>query len=333
MSQFIFPPLTASLDSEASSGAALPSAQMIVGGFFSGTSVVYPLAVDAAGQLQVDVLSTTGPSNYATDTLQTAGNVLLTTISTKDFATQTTLATLATQTTLASLEGKDFATQTTLATIDADTSKIAGAVDAGGQMQVDIVADGAGLATSALQGTANTLLTTISTKDFATQTTLATLATQATLVTIDSDTSILAAAVTANKVQVDVIASLPAGSNNIGDVDVLSLPADSKNYVWKEGLDSTVVGITDTILDTSTTNIPSGTQLTVATLTNDIYEIQTVEDIGEFIGIYAASALKAILPLGGGSVKINLPSTTVVKLASFSGTPISSGKIAINFLG
>ncbi len=144
--------------------------------------------------------------------------------------------------------------------------------------------------------------------------------------------------------QVDVVASLPAGTNaigklaansgvDIGDVDVLSLPADSKNYVWKEGLDSTIVGITNTILDTSSLNIPSGTQLTVATLSNDIYEIQTVEDIGEFIGIYAGSNLKAILPLGGGSVKINLPSTTVVKLASFSGTAISSGKIAINFLG
>ena len=111
------------------------------------------------------------------------------------------------------------------------------------------------------------------------------------------------------------------------------MPADSKNYVWKEGLDSTIGGISNGILDCSTTNIPSGSQLTVATLSNDVYEIQTVEDIGEYIGIYAGSNLKAILPLGGGSVKINLPSTTVVKLASFSGTAISSGSIAINFLG
>ena len=130
------------------------------------------------------------------------------------------------------------------------------------------------------------------------------------------------------------IGKLAANSGvDIGDVDVTSLPADSKNYVWKEGLDSTIGGISNGILDCSTTNIPSGTQLTVATLTNDIYEIQTVEDIGEFIGIYAGSDLKAILPLGGGTVKISLPDTTVVKLASFSGAPISSGNIAINFLG
>ena len=134
-------------------------------------------------------------------------------------------------------------------------------------------------------------------------------------------------------VDVTSLPALPAGSNNIGDVDIASMPADSKNYVWKEGLDSTIGGISNGILDCSTTNIPSGTQLTVATLSNDVYEIQTVEDIGEFIGIYAGSNLKAILPLGGGSVKINLPSTTVVKLASFSGTAISSGNIAINFLG
>ena len=179
---------------------------------------------------------------------------------------------------------------------------------------------------------------------------------ETTLNSIEGDTSSLAGAVSGTEVQVDVVASLPAGTNSIGtvilgagtaaigklaansgvdigDVDVTSMPADSKNYVWKEGLDSTIGGISNGILDCSTTNIPSGSQLTVATLSNDIYEIQTVEDIGEFIGLYAGSTLKAILPLGGGTVKINLPSTTVVKLASFSGTAISSGNIAINFLG
>ena len=78
MSQFIFPPLTASLDSEASSSAALPSAQMIVGGFYSAGSVVYPLAVDAAGQLQVDVVSSMplpsgGPATRRTPTPTTTG--------------------------------------------------------------------------------------------------------------------------------------------------------------------------------------------------------------------------------------------------------------------
>jgi len=348
MSQFIFPPLTASLDSEASSGAALPSAQIIVGGFYSAGSVVYPIAVDAAGQLQVDVLSTTGPSNYATDTLQTTGNGILTTID----ADTGSLAGCVSGTEIqvdvltsalpsgAATSAKQDTIETPLTAIETDADTIAGAVS-GTEMQVDVLTSAlpSGAATSALQTTANGILTTI-----------------------DADTGSIAGAISGTEMQVDVLTSaLPSGaatsalqtsseallttidadtsllagaiSGTEMQVDVLSLPADSKNYVWKEGLDSTIGGITNTILDTSTTNIPSGTQLTVATLTNDIYEIQTVEDIGEFIGIYAASALKAILPLGGGSVKINLPSTTVVKLASFSGTAIASGKIAINFLG
>ena len=100
MSQFIFPPLTASLDSEQSDGGALPSAIMVVGGYDG--SLVQVIKTDADGNLQVDVLSSTGPSNYATDTLQTAGNAILT-------------------------------------TIDADTGSIAGAIS-GSEMQVDVVA-------------------------------------------------------------------------------------------------------------------------------------------------------------------------------------------------
>lgn len=45
------------------------------------------------------------------------------------------------------------------------------------------------------------------------------------LTTIDADTSLLAGAVSGTEVQVDVVAPLPAGTNNIGDVDVLSLPS------------------------------------------------------------------------------------------------------------
>ena len=421
MSQFIFPPLTASLDSEQSDGGALPSAIMVVGGYDG--SLVQVIKTDADGNLQVDVLSSTGPSNYATDTLQTAGNAILTTIdadtsilsaavssgqmqvdivadgaglatSAKQDTIETTLTAIETDanTLAGAVAGTEMqvdvltsalpsgaatsALQTTangiLTTIDADTSSLAGAI-AGTEMQVDVLTSAlpSGAATSALQTTANGILTTIDADtgsiagaisgsemqvdvvaslpagsnnigdvdvlSSALPSGAATSALQTSgnslLTTIDADTSLLAGAISGSEMQVDIVASLPAGSNNIGDVDVLSLPADSKNYVWKEGLDSTIGGITDSILDTSTTNIPSGTQLTVATLANDIYEIQTVEDIGEFIGVYAGSTLKAILPLGGGSVKINLPSTTVVKLASFSGTAISSGNMAINFLG
>jgi hypothetical protein len=190
MSQFIFPPLTASLDSEQTNGGSLPAKQMIIGGYDGAN--VRAIKVDAAGDLQVDVVSSMPlPTGAATSALQTAGNNILT-------------------------------------TIDADTSSLAGAVS-GSELQVDVVASlpagtnaigklaansgvdigdvdvlssalPTGAATSALQTTANGILTTI-----------------------DADTGTLAGAVSGTEMQVDVVASLPAGTNNIGDVDVLSV--------------------------------------------------------------------------------------------------------------
>lgn len=45
------------------------------------------------------------------------------------------------------------------------------------------------------------------------------------LTTIDADTGTIAGAVAGTEVQVDIVGALPAGTNNIGDVDVLTLPA------------------------------------------------------------------------------------------------------------
>ena len=101
MSQFIFPPLTASLDSEQTNGGSLPAKQMIIGGYDGAN--VRAIKVDAAGDLQVDVVSSMPlPTGAATSALQTAGNNILT-------------------------------------TIDADTSALAGAVS-GTEVQVDVVA-------------------------------------------------------------------------------------------------------------------------------------------------------------------------------------------------
>lgn len=49
------------------------------------------------------------------------------------------------------------------------------------------------------------------------------------LTTIDADTSSLAGAVAGTEVQVDIVAALPAGTNNIGDVDILSIAAGDNN--------------------------------------------------------------------------------------------------------
>lgn len=49
------------------------------------------------------------------------------------------------------------------------------------------------------------------------------------LATIDADTGTLAGAVSGSEIQVDVVAALPAGTNNIGDVDVASIAAGNNN--------------------------------------------------------------------------------------------------------
>ena len=64
MSQFVFPPLTANLDSEAANGGSLPSKQLIIGGYDGAN--VRAIKVDSSGELQVDVGSIT-PGTGATD--------------------------------------------------------------------------------------------------------------------------------------------------------------------------------------------------------------------------------------------------------------------------
>tara|TARA_R110002153_G_scaffold33503_1_gene101160 strand:- start:1887 stop:2885 length:999 start_codon:yes stop_codon:yes gene_type:complete len=332
MSQFIFPPVTTTIDSESSDGGALPSSIMIVGGYDGANAQV--IKTDSDGNLQVDVISSTGPTGFATSALQTAGNNILT-------------------------------------TIDADTSSLAGAVS-GTEVQVDVVASlpagtnaigklsansgidigdvdvlssalPTGAATSALQTTANGILTTI-----------------------DADTSLLAGAVSGTEVQVDIVASLPAGSNaigklsansgvDIGDVDVLSLPslpAGSNNIGDVDVLSlpalpsgtntigTVVVGaiapvdfLDSGLIDTSTANIASTGTVVVASLAAICNEIEIQEDIGEFMSMRVGGAVKAYLPLGGGRVKVTLAATDAVQLYSETGTAIASGKIAINFLG
>lgn len=105
-----------------------------------------------------------------------------------------------------------------LTTIDADTSSLAGAIS-GTEVQVDVVSSAlpSGASTSANQTTIIGHLDGV----------------EGLLTTIDADTGgILTAvqaldnAISGNEMQVDVVAALPAGTNNIGDVDVLTVPTD-----------------------------------------------------------------------------------------------------------
>jgi len=120
-------------------------------------------------------------------------------------------------------------------------------------------------------------------------------------------------------VDVTSLPALPAGTNTIGKVDVNAIaPVDF--------LDSGLV-------NTGTANIASTGTTVVSSLAAACTEIEIQEDIGEFMSLRVGGTVKAYLPLGGGRVKVSLAATDAVQLYSETGTAISSGKIAINFLG
>lgn len=102
------------------------------------------LALESGGNL-----ATIAGKDFATQTtLATrASESTLSSINGKDFATQTTLATRASEATLASLNGKDFATQTTVATLATSANQTNGTqqtqiVDAVSGLQANVIGDG-----------------------------------------------------------------------------------------------------------------------------------------------------------------------------------------------
>ena len=161
--------------------------------------------------------------------------------------------------------------------------------------------------------------------------------------------------------QVDIVASLPAGTNNIGDVDIASaLPAGTNNIgdvdiasalpAGTNSIGTVVLGagsasigkltaiapvdfLDSGLVDTSTANIASTGTTVVSSLAAACTEIEIQEDIGEFMSLRVGGTVKAFLPLGGGRVKVSLAATDAVQLFSETGGNISNGKIAINFLG
>ena len=168
---------------------------------------------------------------------------------------------------------------------------------------------------------------------------------ETTLNSIEGDTSSLAGAVSGTEVQVDVVASLPAGTNNIGDVDIASALPPGTNSIGTVvlGAGSASIGkltaiapvdfLDDGLQDTSTDAIASTGTTVVSSLAGDCTEIEIQEDIGEFMSLRVGGAVKAFLPLGGGRVKVSLSTGNAVQLFSETGGNITSGKIAINFLG
>ena len=389
MSQFVFPPLTANLDSEATNGGSLPSKQIVIAGYDG--SNVRAIKTDAAGELQVDISSSALPSGAATAALQTAGNNILTTIDadTSSLAGCVSgtevqvdvVASLPAGTNaigkLAANSGVDIGDVdvTSLPSIPTGTNSIGTVgLDSGtnaigklvansgvdiGDVDVTSIVPGVaatnlGKAIQSAQGTTDTgvaalvvrndtladlsgadgdytplqvnatgaLYTTVDSSALPTGAATSALQTAGNnlLTTIDADTSSLAGAVSGTEMQVDVVASLPAGTNVIGSVNIVN--------------SMTPVDFLDAgVFDASTgTNIPSTGSATLVTLAADCKEIEVIDDIGEYMSLRVGGAVKAYLPLGGGRVKCHLSTGNAVTLYSETGTTINSGKIAMNFL-
>ena len=206
------------------------SKHTLVGGLYQSTPQTItdgdtgPLQVNANGNLIVDLSATDNAvldamvvDLAALETLQTSTNTKLDTLETTLTAIETDQAALEVLSTAANVD--HAANEALLITIDEDTNAIKGHVDG---IETLITSTNSKIDTlDAVQDNALTKLGEIETTNNANQVLLG---------TIDSDTDaiktavqILDNAISGSEMQVDVVAALPAGSNNIGDVDVLSV--------------------------------------------------------------------------------------------------------------
>jgi ribosomal protein L7/L12 len=95
-------------------------------------------------------------------------------------------------------------------------------------------------------------------------------------------------------------------------------------------------------IDISVNNIPAlgdatGLQL-VASTASDIKRIQTVEDVGEYLGLYSGApsslVLEAILPIAGGEVEVSIPAGTRLSIKHLKASAISTSTFfAANLIG
>jgi len=410
MSQFIFPPLTASLDSEASDGASsLPSKVMVIGGWDG--SNVQAIKTDAAGDLQIDISSIT-PGTGATD--------LGKAIQSAQGTTDTGVAALVVRNdTLADLAGSDHdyaplqvnatgALYTSLATalpagsnaigkLAANSGVDIGDVDVtslpalpAGTNSIGTVILGAGTAAfgklSANSGVdiGDVDVTSLPSIPAGTNSIGTVILGAGTAafgklsansgvdigdVTLNAGTAVIGklaansgvdigdVTLNAGTAEIGKLAAgtasigtvgLNAGSNaigklaansgvDIGDVDVTSLPAlpAGTNTIGKVDVNALApVDFLDSgLVNTGTANIAATGTVVVSSLAAACNEIEIQEDIGEFMSMRVGGTVKAYLPLGGGRVKVTLAATDAVQLYSETGTAISSGQIAINFLG
>lgn len=252
------------------------------------------------------------------------------------------------------------ATESTLSTLNAKVT----AVDTG-DVTISSSALPTGAATESTISALNAKVTAVDTGDVtvsasalptgaATEATVATLATESSLSALNAkvtavdtgDVTVSASALPTGAATESTLSSLNAKVTAVdtGDVTISSsaLPTGAATAASQASIlaelqrieTKTPVDFLDSgLIDTSSTNIATAGTTVVASLASDVSELEVVEDIGEYMALTDGSdTILAYLPLGGGRVKISISSGTALKLASLTGSAISSGSIAINFL-
>lgn len=134
---------------------------------------------------------------------------------------------------------------------------------------------------------------------------------------------------------VTVSTSLPAGISTEAKQDAII--AELQNISGLAPVDY-IDSPTGPLLNASVNAIPSGTFLElVASSAAPIKKIQVVDEIGEFMALYTGAAasetLLCGLGLGGSLIEVDLPVGTRISIASLTGSPITAGRMFINFLG
>lgn len=273
----------------------------------------------------------------------------LDTIAALDFATETTQATLATQATAAAILAKIIAAPSTEAKQDTVITALASLLtelqakaDLTETQPVSAIALPlpTGASTSALQTTGNASLAVIegdtTSIDGKLPATIGQKANAASLaVTMSTEQEALLTTIAGDTTSID--AKTPALGQAAAAASVPVVLANDVEVI-NEGWD--VVDLT-AFVDVASTNIPASAASPlqiVASTAAIIKKVQTVEDVGEFIGLYtgaaAAETLLCYLPIAGGEVEVNIPAGTRLSIRNMKNATISTSTyFAANFIG
>lgn len=302
-------------------GGALP-AQLKVAGGYDG-SAVQVIKTDAAGELQIDVLSSALPSGAATEaTLAT----LATEATVSTLATEATVSTLATEATVSQLALESTQTDGTQKTqiVDGSGNVISSTLNAldvnlKSPIVVDVNLDEAddSVAVFGYDGTVNRAIKTDASGELQVDILSSALptgaATETTLNAIKTAVELIDNAISGNEIQVDVVTSaLPAGAAT--ETTLLAIEADTTSLAG-------CVSGSEIQVDVVSSALPTGAA-TEATLGDIKTSVQLIDDCVGTDGVAAPTKSFVIAGVTAGGIQqtIEVNASGHVNIADGGGT-------------